>query len=411
MALPPTIRRIVPLVVVAAAASTIGWVAQADIRVTGGIVDAIPTDGLEPATRTDPPVTSPVVYSNDFSTEADGRRIDQFVAYRDPFVVNHTTGSSDHVSTGGVGCTGPDQARPQERENPAAHVYQCLPMGNPALGHQMAYAMDTSGYGFVGALPDQVFRGVREISVDINATSAGARNFVEIKVVPADSVFVNGMPCIPDFPCNDGWDYDDLGAVGASTDSQAGTGLAIATPQVPDGIRFNRFDRVDVPGGDRVYRPCSGGGYCSFAYTHADNASVRNRFQHTFRDNGDGTLSFGVESADGSFDWATAPGAFPSGPVRVVIAFHNYTGTKDGNGPGFDGNESASTGGFTWHWDDLTVAAASATPSVTYFGGTDAGRIVTPDGCVAFAQGQRTFTHNADVAPRFHCDGDPDLDL
>ena len=101
----------------------------------------------------------------------------------------------------------------------------------------MAYAMDTSGYGFVGAVPDQVFEGIREISVDINTTEAGGRNFVEIKVIPADQVFVNAMPCIPDLPCNDGWDYDDIGAVGAGTQQEA-TGLTIATPSQPDGYHF-----------------------------------------------------------------------------------------------------------------------------------------------------------------------------
>lgn len=180
------------------------------------------------ADKTSP--NSGIVYYNDFSTLSDGSRIDQFVAYRDPFVVNHTTGRSDHASLGSINCSAPEQTRPQSRANPAAHVYQCLPMNNPDAGHQMAFAMDTSGYGFVGALPDQVFTGLTEVSVDINTTSAGGRNFVEIKIIPAESVFVNGLPCIPDLPCNDGWDYDDIGAVGASTDSQEGTGMTIAPP-------------------------------------------------------------------------------------------------------------------------------------------------------------------------------------
>ncbi len=130
-----------------------------------------------------------------------------------------------------------------------------------------------------------------------------------------------------------------------------------------------------------------------------------------FQDNGDGSLSFGIEQEDGSFAWVDARGAFPQGPVRVVIAFHNYTGTKDGSGPGFNGNQSPSTGGFTWHWDDLAVHAQSATPSETYFGGNTADLIVTPAGCVAFAQGQRSLTGSTDVAPLFLCEGDQPLDL
>jgi len=271
----------------------------------------------------------------------------------------------------------------------------------------MAYAMDTSGYGFTGALPDQVFHGLEEVSVDINTTSAGGRNFVEIKVVPADNVFVNAMPCIPDLPCNDGWDYDDVGGVGAGTNSQEGTGLTIATPDRPDGHQFDLFNITNLGNGDRRFEPCSGDGYCFSAVTHDDNTSIRDRYRHVFRDNGDGTLSFGIERADGGFDWVRTVGSFPDGPTRVVLAFHNYTGTKSGNGPGFESNASPSTGGFTWHWDDLAVHAGRATPSHEFFGGIDPDRIVTPAGCVAFAQGQRTSPHHRDIAPRFHCDGDP----
>jgi len=93
----------------------------------------------------------------------------------------------------------------------------------------------------------------------------------------------------------------------------------------------------------------------------------------------------------------------------VVIAFHNYTGTKDGDGPGFRGNVSASQGGFTWHWDTLSVMADSAVPSHEYFGGHNAERIVTPNNCVAFSQGQRESPNNTDILPRFHCEGDSGL--
>lgn len=352
-----------------------------------------------------------VVYYNDFSSKADGARIDQFVAYRDPFVVNHVTGRSDHAPTGGIDCTAPEETRPQSRANPYAHVYQCLPGGKPELGHQMAFAMDTSGYGFVGSLPDQVFDGLTEVSVDINTTSAGGRNFVEIKIVPADNVFVNGLPCIPDLPCNDGWDYDDIQAVGASTDSQEGTGMKIATPVKPDGYRFDLYNSFKLENGDTQYRRCAGSEFCFNVRTHEGNMGIRERYRHIFRDNGDGTLAFGIESASGAFDWVEAPGSFPNGPVRVVIAFHNYTGTKDGNGPGFNNNASPSEGGFTWHWDELSVKARSAKPSVAYFGGTNAARIVTPDNCIAFSQGQRELPGNTDISPRFHCDGDSSLGL
>ena len=372
---------------------------------------AIPIGNQKPDSNTQPQQEAGIVYYNDFSTEADGRRIDQFVAYRDPFVVNHTTGRSDHASTGGINCTAPEQTRPQARESPYGHVYQCLPGGQADGGHQMAFAMDTSGYGFVGALPDQVFEGLTEVSVDINTTSAGARNFIEIKVIPADNVFVNGLPCIPDLPCNDGWDYNDIDAVGVSTNSQEGTGMVIATPQQPDGYKFDLYNSVQLGNGDTRYNRCSPSRYCFNVRTHENNTGIRNRFQHVFRDNGDGTLAFGIQSAEGHFDWIEAPGSFPNGPVRVVIAFHNYTGTKSGNGPGFDNNVSPSEGGFTWHWDKLSIGANNAVPSIDYFGGYNAERIVTPNNCIAFSQGQRESPNNSDVAPRFHCEGNADLNF
>ena len=366
-----------------------------------------PTESTESTDTTDPTI----VYYNDFSAAADKDRLDQFVAYRDPFVVNHTSGRSDHAPTEGFNCTSPDATRSQSRSNPFDHVYQCFPGSDPELGHQMAFAMDTSGYGFVGALPDQVFEGLTEVSVDINTTSAGGRNFIEIKVIPADNVFVNGLPCIPDLPCNDGWDYNDIDAFGASTNSQEGTGLTIATPQEPDGYHFDFYNSFELSNGDKQYNRCSTTEYCFHVRTHENNTGIRERFQHIFRDNGDGTLAFGIESADGHFDWIEAPGSFPNGPVRVVIAFHNYTGTKSGNGPGFSNNVSPSQGGFTWHWDELSIKARSATPSIDYFDENSADRIVTPNNCIAFSQGQRENPNNNDILPRYHCAGDSDLDF
>lgn len=344
-------------------------------------------------------------YINTFSEASDFHRIDHFVHYRDPFVVNHRTGTSDHASTGGPNCSAPEETRPQTRDAVEDHIYLCFPGGDAAKGHVMAYAMDSSGYGFTGGLPDQVFEGVREVSVEINATNAGARNFVEIKVLPADQTFVNAMPCGPDLPCNDGWDYDDIGGVGASTDSQEGTGLTINTPQEPDGYHFELFDEFTNAEGTN-YRPCHPtGDFCFHAWTHEDTLSIRDRYLHVFRDNGDGTLSFGIAQGAGGTDmhWVTAPGSFPEGPVRVVLAFHNYTGTKDGDGPGSSGNVSPSTGGFTWHWDNLIVLADKSTPSQTFFGGNSADRIVTPNNCVAFSQGQRGTDHGSDIAPEFRC--------
>lgn len=187
--------------------------------------------------------------------------------------------------------------------------------------------------------------------------------------------------------------------------------MTIATPEKPDGYQFEFYDSFKRANGDTQYNRCESTGFCFHVWTHEDNVDIRERYQHIFRDNGDGTLAFGIEAADGKFDWVEAPGSFPAGPVRVVVAFHNYTGTKDGDGPGANGNVSPSQGGFTWHWDELSVKADSATSSVDYFGGYSADRIVTPTNCIAFSQGQRQTPSNTDVAPRMHCEGDGDLNL
>lgn len=360
------------------------------------------TTTTSPPTTTVPEAGSPI-YFNDFSATDASDRLDQFVAYRDSFVVSYNNGASDHAPTGdGVACGAPETTRSQSRDNPYGHAYLCHPGGDPAKGHQMAYAMDSTGYGFVGALPDQVFSGAREVRVDVNTTTAGFRNFVEIKVLPANETYVNALPCGPDVPCNDGWDYDDIGGVAAGTNAQEGTGLTISTPARPDGYQFSAWDSYRNAGGDLVFPQC-GGGYCQSAFTHGGNTDIRARYTHVFRDNGDGTLSFGIQQADGTYAWVTAPGSFPSGDVRVVVAFHNYTGTKDGSGPGFDGNASPSQGGFTWHWDNLTVYADTSTPSIDYYGGTDPDRMATPDGCISFSQGQRNTPWGTDILPRFEC--------
>lgn len=342
------------------------------------------------------------IYFNDFADPNDEHRVDSFVHYRDPFVVNHTTGTSDHAVGEGAACSAPEMTRTQTRERPQDHVYLCHPGGDAALGHMMGFAMDTSGYGFVGGLPDQVFEGVTEVSVDINTTTAGSRNFVEIKVIPAEQTYVNAMPCGPDLPCNDGWDYNDIDAVGASTDSQEGTGIRINTPDLPDGYYFDEFNTASHVNGDIHHRQCDANAeHCFEAFAHDGNGDIRTRWKHTFRDNGDGTLSFGIEEENFT-RWVTSPGSFADGPVRVVVAFHNYTGTKDGEGPGFAGNLSPSTGGFTWHWDNLAVVAESSVSSLEYFG-QSADRIVPPKGCVSFSQGQRNTPHETDIAPEFAC--------
>ena len=72
------------------------------------------------------------------------------------------------------------------------------------------------------------------------------------------------------------------------------------------------------------------------------------RRSNFFRDNGNGTLTWGFQLENGSFNEFTVPGSFPSGPVRVVFKDHNYTPMKS---PSTLRSETT----FTWHWDNIGV--------------------------------------------------------
>ena len=79
--------------------------------------------------------------------------------------------------------------------------------------------------------------------------------------------------------------------------------------------------------------------------------SVAIRRSNYFRDNGDGTLTWGLVLEDGTPCKLARPGAFPAGPVRVVFKDHNYTPLKS---PA----TLLDVTTFTWHWDNIEVVVA-----------------------------------------------------
>jgi hypothetical protein len=291
-----------------------------------------------------------VVFSEDFSADGSLDRFDVGIYHRDDFVVETTSWLGDHASTG----TGPedpcsppdpgpgadpgydplDYQRLIERGDRASGfnsdwIYRCSPMGNRDLAHLMTSIGDTSGYSIGSFSPKQSFTGVTEVRWDVNITNLGNRQFPEVKLIPADRFDFQNIPCAIEWlPC-DTSSHTQLGSVGTSF--------------------FNDEMLIDAGSGiDHNQKPST------FGWPETDPArdSIRTRRTHFFRDNGDGTLTFGIEREDGTFSELTGAGAFPDGPVRVVFADHNYTPLKAIG----DGNvEGPIT--FTWHWDDLIVIA------------------------------------------------------
>ena len=379
-----------------------------DIESSGGAVTATTLPAYpEPSQR--PILESPddglVTFSCDF---VEACPLDQFVQYRDPFVVNEVEGRADHAPAPEATfdnplCTAPEETRPWYREQPQGLTYRCLPGGNPDAAHQMSVVPDSSGYSFTSSSPNLVFEDVERISFEVNMTSVGSRNFWEVAIIPADEAWVDGMPCIPDLPCNDFYDYDDIGSIGFGNQSQEGSGFQIATPDRPDGIAFEATP-IELDDGGYRYVECSGDDFCFSPVVHRARTDVRSRYDVVIEVRDDG-IWFGQQEEDGAFHWVVAEGvSMPEGPVRVVLKFHGYTPTKGGMGPGFDDNVSASEGGFTWHWDDFEVVAGAAVDSAEYYGDRNPERFTTASapGCVAFAQGQRD-AGNRSVSPVIAC--------
>lgn len=389
------------------------------------IVDEVVPDGDDDAVSAAPPTTTARVYVEpsprpELPTPAEGAvvfscdftvacELDQMVQYRDAFIVGYEEGTADHgiapdATFDDPICTAPEETRPWNRAQPYALTYRCIPMGNLDAAHQMSVAPDTTGYSFTASSPNLVFDDVERVSFTVNMTSAGERNFWEVAVIPADETWVDGMPCIPDLPCNDFYDYDDIGAVGVGNQAHEGSGFQIGWPEVPDGVTFGDADSVILDDGSTRLAPCPGDIFCHPAVVHEGQVDVRSRWAVVVEARDDG-LWFGQEESDGVMEWAVADGVvLPDGPVRVLLKFHGYTPTKSGRGPGFDDNLSASEGAFTWHWDDFEVIAGSAVPSADYYGDLNPERFTTagtPE-CVAFAQGQRD-ERNRTVAPLISC--------
>lgn len=306
---------------------------------------------VPPPTSTPLPAGARPAFFEAFDLPSSMGRFDFDIYHRDDVLIEQQQWPGDHVADGpDDSCTAPDQKRTVHRGTRDARfnsewIYRCAPDGDPARAHLMTSIGDTSGYSIGAFSPSQTFSRVKEVRWDINLTDLGTRKFPEVKIVPVRSFDFQDLPCAIEWlPCDTSL-HADLGSVGTSFFNQE--------VHIHNGIDDDRAWEVwgqDVASGDPAIR------------------SVLIRRAHFFRDNGNGTLTFGVEQPDGAFFEYTRPGRFPSGDVRVVFADHNYTPTKDN--PGIT---------FTWHWDNLAVydgsgavQASSVTPTRM--------ALVSPDG-------------------------------
>ncbi len=311
---------------------------------TAAVCDAPTTTTTLPptTTTTSPPTTStttttttteppPTGWSEDFSSPDALDRFELGVMHTGTSLGAQDEWPGDHD----LECGDPSTERTVTKAGGVDEmVYLCR-------NHLMTSIGDASAYDIVSVTPLEVFEGITEIRWEQNITDLGGdndRQFTEVKIIPADVFDPQNLPCaIEWYPCATSTNAE-LGSVSVST--------ASSSRVINNGSTYN--------GAEAWMRP----------WMYPDDPALDSkaiRRTHYFRDNGDGTLTFGTEidgdlppavstcggdcglSADGAYYEITQPGSFPTGPVRVVFADHTYTPLKD------------PLSGFTWHWDNLVI--------------------------------------------------------
>ena len=267
------------------------------------------------------------------------------IQHRDDRIVSQETWPGDHPIIGPGDLCGPptekrDIAR-GERDSGFNNdwIYRCVPGGDLEKAHIMTSIGDTSGYSIGAFTPKVTFADVREVRWDVNLTDLGARQWTEVALIPSDRFSFD------DLPCSNTCGASTHGQLDAVATGWAGLGArSIITPD--DSFREANnelgYSCSDCPfGTGRRFGT-------DYAQDDPSITSIAIRRQNYFRDNGDGTLTWGLELDDGSFDELTVPGSFPDGPVRVVFKDHSYTPMK---APSTALAETT----FTWHWDNIEV--------------------------------------------------------
>ena len=310
-----------------------------------------PTTGPETGTTTGeaPTPLGTLQFSENFVGADAMSNFDIGLFHRDDSVIAQSSWPADHAITGPNDLCGPPTGtRTIQRGNRSSAfnddwIYRCVPGGDTAKAHVMTSIGDTSGYSLGAFTPSETFNDVREVRWDVNQTDLGDRQWTEIAIIPAAAFDFQNLPCTGDVPCAT-TTHPEIGSVGTQWSGQR-------TRKINTPVSENGYLQA---GGDLGYRcdTCPYAPSMRFGVSYGQNdpalTSIMIRRTNFFRDNGNGTLTWGFQLDNGTFNEFTVPGEFPSGPVRVVFKDHNYTPMKS---PATLLPETT----FTWHWDNIEV--------------------------------------------------------
>ena len=320
---------------------------------------AAPIDTAESAAEV--PETTEAFFE-DFAAPDSMDRFEHGLFHRDDQLVKQEEWFGDHVVTGPDDeCSLPEERRLIQRGDRDDDfnddwIYRCAPMGDPELAHLMTSIGDTSGYSIGAFTPTLSFVDVVEVRWSVNQTDLGDRQFTEVAIIPTENFHFMRLPCQIGLPCgndtgnhygvndDDTINHHELGSIGTQWGGQRAR--VINTVEQPTGYVQARGE-LGYRCQDCDYAP---GMRFGEAYGADDPAltSVRPRLENYLRDNGDGTVTWGLVLSDGSVNDFTVPGSFPDGPVRVVFKDHGYTPLKS------EATLLPETT-FTWHWDDIEI--------------------------------------------------------
>lgn len=183
---------------------------------------------------------------------------------------------------------------------------------------------DVSGYSVVWFSPDQTFNGISEVCWDVSVASDVLRDrkWWEVMVAPVSAPDVTAISWLAP-------------VANVGTYGQAGAVVLGFGPDNPPNPKISIGDAEPVRHAWPIV-PAWG----------AALANVATRVPHCFRDLGNGSVEYETRNADGTVWSFTAPGQFPSGPLKVVFKDHNYTPDK----------ACGICASYTWHWDNIRVS-------------------------------------------------------
>ena len=285
---------------------------------TAAPTTAAPTTAAPTTTAAPPPGGG---FLEDFAVNGT-QRLNMGLFRRDNVLVAQTQWQADHNMT----CGSPSTTRTIHRtDGLAGDVYRCAAPGMDP--HLMVSEGDTSGYTIVWLSPQQTFTNVKSVCVDMNLNfgTLGYRQWPSIAVMP-----VGHTELTANVPAS------DAGAQVAIY--PPATGFAVADIGSPNGAT----GKLQINGTRLDYPQIDAG---------ADSGT---RYPVCFTDNRNGTVTLKVTGPDKENGNIISPsftrsGSFPSGTVKVVLAFHGYTPLKAGGETGVPVTKN------TWHVDNLKV--------------------------------------------------------